>query len=173
MTETISRISVRGAIASIKPCSRCVSEVCWSYSILEFSFWVIPTGLYPKMAPGSPIVISAKLPKLAKACPVDGFEKIDMNGKPLSLCLLMAIVVFAICITDKTPSWILEPPPDMTETIGNFFLVAFSMAREIFWPAAQPIDPPMNPKSNTIIMHSMPSIEHTPVSTASVIPVRF
>ena len=125
------------------------------------------------MAPGSPIVMSAKLPKLAKACPVEGFEKIDMKGKPLSLCLLMAIVVFAICISDKTPSLILDPPPETTTTIGNFFFVAFSMAKDIFCPTAHPIEPPMKPKSNTIIMHCIPSIEHTPVSTASVIPVLF
>ena len=125
------------------------------------------------MAPGSAIVISARLAKLAKACPVDGFEKTDINGSPLALCLLTAIVVLAICINDKTPSWIRDPPPEMMANRGNLFFSALSIAREIFCPTAHPMDPPINPKSNEMIIQRIPSILQVPVKTASVIPVRF
>jgi hypothetical protein len=54
---------------------------------------------------------------------------------------------------------------------GTFFSAPTSIARMIFSPTTDPMLPPMNRKSITASTTSWPSILHSPVTTASLIPV--
>ena len=63
------------------------------------------------------------------------------------------------------------PPLVIMATVGNSIFVARSRVRAIFSPTAQPIVPPMKPKSRTMSITCVPAIEAVPVSTASVRPV--
>ena len=63
------------------------------------------------------------------------------------------------------------PPLVTIATAGRPRFAARSSASVTFSPTAQPIVPPMNPKSRTISITGAPPIDAIPVSTASVSPV--
>ena len=95
-----------------------------------------------------------------------------ISGSPFSWSRLAAMTVLAICIRDRTPSCTRAPPLVTTVTTGRRRLAACSMANAIFSPTTQPMLPPMKPKSRTAITAGLPPMEHVPVTTASVRPVR-
>ncbi len=68
-----------------------------------------------------------------------------------------ALDVFAICISESTPSIIRAPPEAETIIKGFFSSRARSATRAIFSPTTEPIEPPMNPKSMTPNWTGMPS----------------
>ena len=96
-----------------------------------------------------------------------------IKGTSSSRRRLAAVTVLAICISDKTPSWIRTPPPETTATAGMPRRAAFSKAMDTFSPTTLPMVPPMNPKSNTMSIVSTSPIRHFPATAASVRPVRF
>ena len=95
-----------------------------------------------------------------------------MKGTCFSRRRFAAVTVLAICIKDRTPSCTRAPPPVTKATIGRSRRAAVSKAVATFSPTTLPILPPMNPKSSTTNITSMPSIRHRPVTAASVNPVR-
>ena len=96
-----------------------------------------------------------------------------MKGDPFSRKRLAAVTVLAICISDSTPSCTLAPPPVTNATNGKSRRAAVSNAVATFSPTTLPMLPPINPKSNTTSITSMPSIRQRPITAASVNPVRF
>jgi hypothetical protein len=82
----------------------------------------------------------------------------------------MAAEVFAICISERTPSCIRAPPEVETMTSGIFFSTDRRASRAIFSPTTEPIDPPMKAKFMTARLNSSPSILAVPVYTASASP---
>ena len=60
-----------------------------------------------------------------------------------------------------------------TVIMGNFLLAACSIASATFSPTTHPIVPPIKPKSRIASMVGLPPMLQTPVTIASVRPVRF
>ncbi len=54
-------------------------------------------------------------------------------------------MVRGICISDSTPSCMRAPPEAETTTKGTWRRSASSIARVIFSPTTEPIEPPMKP----------------------------
>ena len=86
-----------------------------------------------------------------------GCSSTETYGKPASRSRPSAAEVFAICISDSTPSCMRAPPEAQNITAGTCRSSARSNARVIFSPTTEPIEPPMN--SNT----KNPSLDRRPV----------
>ena len=126
----------------------------------------------PSNAPGSAIIISPLLAKLAIAPPIVGLVRTEIYKPPLLLSSAIAELVFTICIKDKTPSCILAPPPEPEIIIrGSFFSIALSIMMVNLSPTTEPILPPINPKSVTPMATDFPPNFPSPITTASSSPV--
>ena len=89
----------------------------------------------PINAFGSAMITSPKDAKLASTPAMVGFVSIEIYKSPASLCLARAAEVFAICISEIMPSYILAPPPEPEITIrGSSFSVAYSVIIVTFSP---------------------------------------
>ena len=89
----------------------------------------------PMSAFGSAILTSPREAKLAKTPAIVGFVSTDMYKNPASLCFASAAEVFAICMREIMPSYILAPPPEPeTITRGSSFSVAYSVTLVTFSP---------------------------------------
>ncbi len=85
--------------------------------------------------------------KLAATPPVVGFSSTEMYGSPASRSRPSAAEVFAICMSDSTPSC-MRAPPDAEQMIAvRRRASARSNTRVIFSPTTEPIEPPMNSKT--------------------------
>ena len=133
---------------------------------------MILVGAKPIIAFGSALIISARLAKLAKVCPVQGLARTEMKGMPFLCNKRAEAEVLAICRSDSIPSWILLPPLVTTAITGIFFLAPCSKASAIRSPATELMVPPIKLKSNTTRIAWNPCILHWPVIAASVKPVR-
>ena len=119
-------------------------------------------------------MISPSEAKLAITPAMVGLVRTDMNNPPFLLSLSRAALVFAICIRDISPSYILAPPPD-PDTImsGSFSLSACSIILAIFSPTTDPIEPIIKRESVAPIATRLPFIVPSPTTTASFMPVAF
>jgi hypothetical protein len=96
----------------------------------------------PIKAPGSASVMSHTLAKEAVTPPVVGCV-ITQIEKPLaSFKSASAAQVFAICISEITPSCMRAPPEPVKITSGRPSFCASSAASAIFSPTTSPIEPP-------------------------------
>ena len=110
----------------------------------------------PINAPGSAIMISPSIAKLAVTPPVVGSVKMVLYKRPDSPCFFMAAEVFAICIRDTIPSCIRAPPEQQNKNTGSFSSVARSIAAVILSPYACPILAIIKRESQTPITASSP-----------------
>ncbi len=93
-----------------------------------------------------------------------------MYGIPASRSRPSAAEVFAICISESTPSC-MRAPPDAEKTIaGTRRSRARSNTRVTFSPTTDPIEPPMNSKTKIPSSTGWVSINPAPTRTASVPP---
>ena len=159
-------------IASTWPRSRYASAVCSVSARLPSIARRSPSGANPMCEPGSAKIMSAIDAKLPSTWPVDGLLRETINACPLSRRVRAASVVFAICISESTPSCIRAPPDVTIATQGIFLRAASSSASVTFSPTTTPIDPPRKLESSTIITTDVPPMEHVPVTAASDSPVR-
>ena len=121
----------------------------------------------PINAPGSAIIISPNMAKLAVTPPVVGSVRTLINSCPASECLFKAAEVFAICIRETMPSCILAPPEQANRITGSFSLVARSTASVIFSPTTWPILLMIKRASQTPTTAGFPSIFAFPITMAS------
>src|SRR3989449_6467328 len=72
----------------------------------------------------------------------------EMKGTRASRNRAISTDVFAICISDNTPSCMRAPPEAETMIKGTRFSTERRVRRAIFSPTTEPIDPPMKLKSD-------------------------
>ena len=125
----------------------------------------------PTSAPGSAMITSPSIAKLAVTPPVVGSVRIEQYSSPASPCFLIAADVFSICIRDTIPSCILAPPEQQKINTGKFNAVALSMAHVIFSPTTCPILAIIKRESHIPSTISSPNTLHLPTVTASFNPV--
>ncbi|MNW56409.1 hypothetical protein D3C74_341210 [compost metagenome] len=124
----------------------------------------------PNTAPGSAILISPRLAKLAETPPVVGSVMTEMYSPPCSSKRDKAALVLAICMRLRILSCIRAPPDVEKMIIGKRFSVACSMARVIFSPTTEPMLPVKKSKLMTATTTGRPSMVPSPVITASFRP---
>ena len=122
----------------------------------------------PTMASGSAIIISPSIAKLALTPPVVGLVSRVIYNSPKSLCLLIAALVFAICIRDNIPSCILAPPLVVAISKGSLLSVANSTSLVILSPTTVPIEPIKKWLSIIAAAIFISSINPVPHTTASL-----
>ena len=93
-----------------------------------------------------------------------------MYGSPASRSRPRAADVFAICMSDSTPSCMRAPPDAENTMAGTCRSSARSNTRVTFSPTTEPIEPPMNSNTNTPTSTGWPSSFPVPTSTASAPP---
>ena len=172
MSRNRSRISSRLTIWSMSPClSR--NSALWkpggSACLVVSRMTRAPAN--PIDAPGSAMITSPKVAKLAVTPPMVGSVRMEIKGRPAAASRPKAALVFAICISEKMPSCMRAPPEALTTTHGIFSRRAASMARVIFSPTALPMAPPQKRKSITATATGMPWIRPAPQTTASARPL--
>ncbi len=124
----------------------------------------------PIRAPGSAMMQSPSIAKLAETPPVVGSVKTEMKSPPASSNLATAAEVFAIWPSETTPSCILAPPEQLTTTKGSFSSIAISTAAQNFSPTTKPIEPIRKFGSITAKIRPLPFINAFPISIASLAP---
>ena len=162
----------RSTTPSTKPCSTRNSDV-WNPSGSSCPIVCLITRgpAKPINAPGSAIITSPSIAKLAVTPPVVGSVNIVLYNSPASPCFLIAADVFAICISDTMPSCILAPPEQQNIKTGSFNSVARSMPLVIFSPTTWPILAIKKRESQIPMTASSPKILQRPIVTASFKPV--
>ena len=103
--------------------------------------------------------------------PVVGCSNTAMYGTRASRSLLRAADVFAICISDSTPSCIRAPPDAQNMIAGRLCATARSNCRAIFSPTTEPIEPPMNSNSKHAVTTGTLCTAPPMTISASVSPV--
>ena len=156
---------------STKPCSNRNSAL-WkpsgSFCPMVCSITLGPAK--PISAPGSAMMISPNIAKLAVTPPVVGSVRTLINSCPASWWRFKAAEVFAICIRETMPSCILAPPEQANRITGSFSFVARSTASVIFSPTTCPILLIIKRASHTPTTAGFPSIFAFPMTIASFRP---
>ena len=130
-----------------------------------------PGPAKPISACRSARITSPSIAKLAVTPPVVGSASTLMYRPPASWNRARAAEVLAICISENPLSIIRAPPEAVTITSGSSASSAFSIARAIFSPITEPIEPPRNVKSITASTSRRPLMKARPLSTPSALPV--
>ena len=125
----------------------------------------------PIMHFGSARLMSPIVANDAVTPPVVGWVSREMKGSFASESRAKAPQVLAICISESIPSCMRAPDEAETMIMPRFSAMAISMARVIFSPTTEPIDPAKNLKSITAIIARLPSMLRRPQTTASLSPV--
>ena len=81
----------------------------------------------PIIAPFSAIITSPRLAIEACTPAVVGYVITEINGRRCSESRARTTDVFAICISDKIPSWIRAPPDEETRINGHWLRIASSI----------------------------------------------
>src|SRR5215467_10853834 len=124
----------------------------------------------PMSAPGSAMLRSPSMAKLAVTPPVVGSVKTEMYGSFASSSRARAAETFASCIRLIVPS-IMRAPPEQETTISGWRVsIANSTPRVTFSPTTAPIDPPMNANSIAQTTTGRPFSWPSAVITASFTP---
>ena len=111
-------------------------------------FWMTRAPAKPISALGSARMTSPSIAKLAATPPVVGCSSTEAYGMPASRSRASAAEVFAICMSDSTPSCMRAPPDAEKMMAGTRRSSARSNTRVTFSPTTEPIEPPMNSKTN-------------------------
>ncbi len=164
-------MSLRETIRSTIPCSSRNSErwkpggSCWR---IVCSITRGPAK--PISASGSAIVMSPSIATEAATPPVVGCTSTAMYGTFASRRRARAADVFAICISERTPSCIRAPPEAQNMIAGRRSATARSNWRVIFSPTTDPIEPPMNSNTKNPTSTGMPPMVAEPARYASPAP---
>ncbi len=102
-----------------------------------------------RKAPGSAIITSANVAKLASTPPVVGSARTETKGRRLSRRSSRATTVLAICMRDRMPSCMRAPPEEVTMTSATLSATARFTSLTIASPTTEPMDPPRKRKSST------------------------
>ena len=125
----------------------------------------------PMSARGSAKMTSPSMAKLAVTPPVVGSASTEMNKPLASSRRASAALVLAICMSEKPDSCMRAPPEHETVTTGMLWSMPRSIARVIFSPTTEPIDPPRKVKSITATTTRRPFTKPKPERSASFSPV--
>ena len=125
----------------------------------------------PMRAPGSAIITSPSMAKLAVTPPVVGSVSMVQYKSPASPSFRIAAEVLAICIKEMMPSCILAPPEQQKKNTGSFNSTARSTAAVTFSPTTWPMLAMRNRESQMPNTASAPKILHRPTVNASSSPV--
>src|SRR5882762_7658206 len=127
----------------------------------------------PMSAPGSPILRSPSMAKLAVTPPVVGSVSTEMYGSFSSSSRASAAETLASCMRLIVPSIMRAPPEQEMAMNGWRVSIASSMPRVTFSPTTAPIEPPMKPNSMEHITTGRPLRWPSAVMTASFMPSFF
>src|SRR6185503_12611441 len=118
---SLSRIWRRSTIISIAPCCSRNSER-WnpSGSVSRTVCSMTRGPANPMSAPGSASTTSPIIAKLADTPPIVGSVSIEMKGRRSVESWVSDAHVFAICMSERTPSCMRAPPVAVMQTNGRF-----------------------------------------------------
>ena len=117
------------------------------------------------------MMTSPSAAKLAATPPVVGWTSTETKGRPASRSSSTDATVFPICMSASTPSCMRAPPDAEIDTSGMPSSIARSAARANFSPTTDPMLPPRNAKSMTMMAVGVSPIAHEPTIAASRSPV--
>src|SRR5450631_657601 len=171
---TLSRNCRRSTIMSIAPFSSRNSERWNPSGRVSRTVCSMTRGpANPMSAPGSAITTSPMNAKLAETPPMVGSVRIEMKGWRAAVSWCSAAVVFAICMSDRSPSCMRAPPVAVKQMKGNSSSQQACTARTKRSPTTEPIDPPRKPNSNAAAMSGTFLTDPCITTSASVSPVSF
>src|SRR5690606_19848948 len=169
-----SRISRRSQIWSMAPCSSRNSERWKPSGRVSRTVCSITRGpAKPICAPGSAMLMSPSIASEADTPPVVGLVITEMYGSPAARNRPSAAEVLAICISENRLSCIRAPPLAEKQTRGAPISQARSAASAKRSPTTEPIDPPMNAKSNAQATIGRPASAPSIATSASRSPLDF